>query len=94
MVRPKSKIEKYKSEDWRPKRDQKHGPGDYEITRLMTLDNKDKAKPKIVNAIVYERATLGVISKVRVNNNNSHMQLSDKGINLLLKLSLELTLKT
>lgn len=64
MARPKSKAEKSKSVDWRPKRDQKHGPGDYEIVRLMTVDTKDKTKPKLVNPLIYERPVLGVISKV------------------------------
>lgn len=50
---------------WRAKRDQGHGPGDYEVTRLMSVViDKEKNKKNLVNMPLYERIKYGMIPKV------------------------------
>jgi len=35
----------------------------------MTVDNKNKTKPRVINPVVYERPLLAVISKVILSAN-------------------------
>ena len=57
---------KHAAQNWRIKNDKRNGPGQYEITRLMTVKeiDKDKRIRNFSNIPVLERTTLGVINKV------------------------------
>jgi hypothetical protein len=56
---------KYVPGGWRPKNDQLRGPGQYEVTRIMSVEvDKDKGKKKFKTIPVYERPKMGVINKV------------------------------
>ena len=87
-----SKSFKYVPNAWKPKQDQKHGPGDYEIARLLTVaDDKNKGRKRIVNIPTLERPKYGLIQKVRVLHTCSLTSTSDCRINLSARPSPALT---
>ncbi len=65
----KKKQKKYVPGGWRMKNDQGHGPGAYEVIRLMTVVNKEesekaKSMKRFASIPTMERTTLGVINRV------------------------------
>ena len=61
-----SKSFKYVPNAWKPKQDQKHGPGDYEVARILTvIDDKAKGRKRLVTLPTLERTKFGLIQKVR-----------------------------
>lgn len=58
------------SQSWKVKNDQGHGPGQYDIVRLMTLDESgadgNKKMRKFKSIPIFNRALFGIINKVNI----------------------------
>ena len=65
----KKKHKPYVSGSWRVTNDKTHGPGAYEVLRLMTVVAKEesekvKGMKRFASIPTMERTTLGIINKV------------------------------
>lgn len=65
VITEEDKKKGYVAESWRVKNDKKNGPGQYEITRLLSV-KEDKEKKAFMPIPVFERTTLGLINKVEL----------------------------
>ena len=58
------------AQSWKVKNDQGHGPGQYDIVRLMTLDESgadgSKKMRKFKSIPIFNRALFGIINKVNI----------------------------
>ncbi len=64
----RKKQKAYQPGGWRVKNDQGHGPGAYEVTRLLSVvakEGEDKARSmkRFASIPVFERPKLGIINK-------------------------------